>query len=93
MNRLNLESNLSLKFDLSLILSNKRNMLSLIRRFRFNPIREEKRILGRWNYSKDLELDKKIYLANHDHCGPCGYHNPDYYKNSENNIKLYYKNE
>lgn len=66
-------------------------MLSLIRRFRFNPIREEKRILGRWNYSKDLELDKKIYLANHDHCGPCGYHNPDYYKDdtkySNNQLK------
>ncbi len=30
-------------------------------------------ILGRWsmNYSKDY-LDRKIYLANHDHCGPCG---------------------
>ena len=30
-------------------------------------------ILGRWNmnYSKD-HLDRKIYLANHDHCGPCG---------------------
>ena len=30
-------------------------------------------ILGRWkiNYSKN-HLDRKIYLANHDHCGPCG---------------------
>ena len=30
-------------------------------------------ILGRWmmNHSKD-SLDRKIYLANHDHCGPCG---------------------
>ena len=30
-------------------------------------------VLGRWtmNYSKDY-LDRKIYLANHDHCGPCG---------------------
>ena len=30
-------------------------------------------VLGRWtmNYSKD-HLDRKIYLANHDHCGPCG---------------------
>ena len=30
--------------------------------------------LGRWNitYNKK-ELDKKIYLANQDHCGPCGY--------------------
>lgn len=55
-------------------------MLNLIHIFRFNPIREEKRILGRWNYIKDLELDKKEYLANHDHCASCGYHNPDYYK-------------
>lgn len=31
-------------------------------------------ILGRWqiNYSKS-QLDRKIYLANHDNCGPCGY--------------------
>jgi len=30
-------------------------------------------MLGRWkiNYSKSY-LDRKIYLANHDHCGPCG---------------------
>jgi len=30
-------------------------------------------VLGRWtmNYSKE-HLDRKIYLANHDHCGPCG---------------------
>ena len=53
----------------------------------FNPIREEKRILGRWNYSKDLELNKKIYLANHDHCGPCGYHNPDDTKYLNNLLK------
>ena len=52
-------------------------MLSL-KRFRFNPIREEKRNSGRWNFNKDLELDKKGLLTNH--CGPCGYHNPDYYK-------------
>ena len=34
---------------------------------------KEKVILGRWtmNYSKD-HLDRKVYLANHDHCGPCG---------------------
>ena len=34
---------------------------------------KDKIILGRWNinYTKD-KLDRKIYLANHDHCGPCG---------------------
>lgn len=33
----------------------------------------ENLLLGRWkiNYSKN-HLDRKIYLANHDHCGPCG---------------------
>ena len=32
-----------------------------------------KLILGRWNHTKDLdELNRKIYLANYDHCGPCG---------------------
>ena len=31
-------------------------------------------ILGRWNYPKnDIILDRKIYLANYDNCGPCGY--------------------
>ncbi len=31
-------------------------------------------VLGRWNYPKNQEiLDRKIYLANYDHCGPCGY--------------------
>ena len=43
-------------------------------------------ILGRWsmNYSKD-HLDRKIYLANHDHCGPCGSITQEY-KNIINNI-------
>ena len=29
--------------------------------------------LGRWtiNYNEG-QLNRKIYLANHDHCGPCG---------------------
>lgn len=36
-------------------------------------IQKEKRVLGRWsmNYSQE-HLDRKIYLANQDHCGPCG---------------------
>jgi len=34
---------------------------------------QDKLILGRWNYTKSIgELDRKIYLANYDHCGPCG---------------------
>lgn len=34
---------------------------------------KDKIMLGRWNinYSKNY-LDRKIYLANHDNCGPCG---------------------
>ena len=35
---------------------------------------KQKIILGRWNMNySDKHLDYKIYLANHDHCGPCGY--------------------
>jgi hypothetical protein len=34
---------------------------------------QDKLILGRWNYTKcSNELERKIYLANYDHCGPCG---------------------
>lgn len=34
---------------------------------------EKKIILGRWGYpSSDKNLEKKIYLANHDNRGPCG---------------------
>ena len=56
-------------------------MFAIIRRMILISINEEKRILGRWNLSKDMDLEKKIYLANHDNSGPCGYHNPDYYDN------------
>tara|TARA_B100000900_G_scaffold412520_1_gene434495 strand:- start:5188 stop:5388 length:201 start_codon:yes stop_codon:yes gene_type:complete len=39
---------------------------------------EDKIILGRWGYTKNIEeLNKKVYLANHDHCGPCGYVNKE----------------
>ena len=35
--------------------------------------KNESPILGRWNYPQNKEiLDRKIYLANYDHCGPCG---------------------
>ena len=48
-----------------------RSFQSLISRI--SPPIKEQPLLGRWtmNYSKD-HLDRKIYLANHDHCGPCG---------------------
>jgi len=30
--------------------------------------------LGRWTITYDnKQLEKKVYYANHDHCGPCGY--------------------
>lgn len=36
-------------------------------------IKNEKKILGRWNIDyKKSNLDYKVYLANYDHCGPCG---------------------
>jgi len=32
--------------------------------------------LGRWNLDYCVvKLDKKIYLTNEDHCGPCGQYN------------------
>ena len=32
-----------------------------------------KRDLGRWKITYDIEqMDKRIDLANEDHCGPCG---------------------
>ena len=57
-------------------------MLNIFRKIRwFTSIKEPKKILGRWNYIKNpKELERKVYLANHDHCGPCGIQNPDYYK-------------
>ena len=43
--------------------------------------------LGRWsiNYNEN-QLNHKIYLANHDHCGPCGSITQEYNKNIINNI-------
>jgi len=36
-------------------------------------IKDEKKILGRWNIEYcDKKLNKKIDLSNEDHCGPCG---------------------
>ena len=37
-------------------------------------IKEIPKPLGRWNLDYCVvKLDKKIYLTNEDHCGPCGY--------------------
>ena len=45
----------------------KTNLKILKRVFNFKG---DKLILGRWNYTKNFEeLEKKVYLANHDHCG------------------------
>lgn len=43
-------------------------------RFIVNLIKKNKPLmLGRWHYPKNKDhLDRKIYLANYDHCGPCG---------------------
>ena len=41
--------------------------------------------LGRWFINNDKKiLDKKIYLANYDHCGPCGKIKLDKNKNVSN---------
>mgnify|MGYP003388062778 CR=1 FL=1 len=35
--------------------------------------KKNKLLLGRWNYPLNKKvLDRKIYLANYDNCGPCG---------------------
>ena len=48
------------------------NNLNVFKKMFLN-CKEDKKILGRWNYTKNFkELEKKVYYANHDHCGPCG---------------------
>lgn len=27
--------------------------------------------LGRWSYVQSKQLERRVDLANHDHCGPC----------------------
>ena len=47
----------------------------------FMPSIEEAIDLSNIKDPKDIkDLEKKVYLANYDHCGPCGYHNPKYYE-------------
>ena len=42
--------------------------------------------LGRWKITYDTQqLEKKVYYANQDHCGPCGYL---YDKNNEDFRKI-----
>ena len=46
-------------------------------------------ILGRWNKPNNFkELERKVYLANHDHCGPCGTIKLDNDNNNEKNNNL-----
>ena len=48
-----------------------------------------KQPLGRWNILKcEKALDKRIAMANTDHCGPCSYEEYlDYEKKKEENLK------
>ena len=46
---------------------------NMIQRFIQNNIKNEKKVLGRWNIeSCDKKMNNKIDLSNEDHCGPCG---------------------
>jgi len=50
--------------------------INIIKNYLKKPVVEEKIILGRWGYTKNIqELNKKIYLANRDNCAAqrCGY--------------------
>lgn len=36
-------------------------------------LKERPKLLGRWRLNhNEVQLDRKVYLANYDHCGPCG---------------------
>lgn len=38
-----------------------------------NMIKNDKMLLGRWEITHKKEMiDRKVYLANYDNCGPCG---------------------
>ena len=44
--------------------------MNLIRRM---FMKEQPKLLGRWKMTYgNKHLERKVYLANHDHCGPCG---------------------
>ena len=62
-------------------------MLSLFKNFRYYVrfSKSDKKLLGRWNYvQNNKQLERKIYLANHDNCGPCGHH---YFSEESNTSK------
>jgi len=47
--------------------------MSLIKSLFQKFIREDKKILGRWNIEYcDKKMNHKIDMSNEDHCGPCG---------------------
>ena len=47
--------------------------MKFIKNFFQKFIKEDKKILGRWNIeSCDKKMNNKIDLSNEDHCGPCG---------------------
>jgi hypothetical protein len=54
----------------SITIYSKNNLYNLFKKLN-SPLPEK--ILGRWNleYSRK-KIDRKIDLANEDHCGPCG---------------------
>jgi hypothetical protein len=70
-------------------------MKSIVKIIQRMSIPEQNKILGRWEitYCK-LTMNKKVDLANEDHCGICystKYHNPKYI-NPYNTQNLYLKN-
>ena len=50
-------------------------MIRLYKRFKYFRVESKKKqVLGRWNLLKcDKALERRIALANTDHCGPCSY--------------------
>ena len=57
--------------------------MNLIRLF---LTKEQPKLLGRWKMTyENIHLERKVYLANYDNCGPCGIIN--YEKKEIDNIK------
>lgn len=47
--------------------------MNFIKRIIQRIIREDKKMLGRWNIEYcSKKINNKIDLSNEDHCGPCG---------------------
>ena len=64
--------------------------MRLIQRFINRWVKNEKKVLGRWNIDYcDNKLSKKVDLSNEDHCGPCGQYILD--KTISSNIKVQIK--